>query len=139
MDSFFGIGLPELIAILILAGLVLGPQRIREVARVVGKWTTVVQRYARQFTRQLNAELDAADMEDFRAMRDELQQLRRQVTTLQDDLKTEARHFAQGTRQIARDVENSLDPRLANGDAAAAPPAPPSLPNPLEVSDDPEA
>lgn len=139
MDSFFGIGLPELIAILILAGLVLGPQRIREVARVVGKWTTVVQRYARQFTRQLNAELDAADMEDFRAMRDELQQLRRQVTTLQDDLKTEARHFAQGTRQIARDVENSLDPRLANGDAAAAPPSPPSLPNPLEISDDPEA
>ena len=138
MDSFFGIGLPELIAILILAGLVLGPQRIREAARTLGKWTAVVQRYARQFTRQLNAELDAADMEDLRAMRDELQQLRRQVTSLQDDLKTEARHFAQGTRQIARDVEQSLDPRVTNGDAAAVPPSPPSLPKPLEVSDDPD-
>lgn len=139
MDSFFGIGLPELIAILILSGLVLGPQRIRDAARTLGQWTAVVQRYARQFTRQLNAELDAAEMEDLRAMRDELQQLRRQVTSLQDDLKTEARHFAQGTRQIARDVENSLDPRLANGDAAASPPTPSALPNPLEVSDDPEA
>lgn len=136
MDSFFGIGLPELIAILILSGLVLGPQRIRDAARTLGQWTAVVQRYARQFTRQLNAELDAAEMEDLRAMRDELQQLRRQVTSLQDDLKTEARHFAQGTHQIARDVENALDPRLAN---TASPPTPPALPKPVEVSDDPEA
>lgn len=142
MDSFFGIGLPELIAILILAGLVLGPQRIREVARTLGKWTAIVQQYARQFTRQLNAELDAMDVEDLRAMRDELHQLRRQVTSLQDDLKAEARHLAQGTRQIAQDLENSLDPRLAaNGNAAANPssdPPLPALPKPLEVTDDPE-
>ncbi|MBP7999990.1 MAG: hypothetical protein KA314_09815 [Chloroflexi bacterium] len=138
MDSLFGIGLPEILTILILAGLVMGPHRIRLVARTLGKWTVTLQRYARQFTRQLNAELDAMDVGDLREMRDEILQLRRQVTSLQDDLKTEARHFAQGTRQISQEVENTLDPRRVASNAAATPTDVPSLPNAVNVGDDPE-
>lgn len=135
MDSFFGIGLPELIAILILAGLVMGPQRIRQVARTLGQWTAVLQRYARQFTRQLNSELDAMDMGDLRDMRDEILQLRRQVTSLQDDLRTEGRKFAQGTRDVVQETRNVIDPRQAlNAEAEVKP-----LPKPLDIDEDPSA
>ena len=134
MDSLFGIGLPELLTIMLLAALVMGPQRIREVARTLGKWTAVVQQYARQFTRQLNAELDAMDTDDLRSMRDEVKQLQNQLTSLREDLRTSAREFAQESRQISKEAKNTLDPRLAEKNAAAAP----SLPNPVDVHEDPE-
>lgn len=136
MDSLFGIGLPELLTIMLLAALVMGPQRIREVARTLGKWTAVVQQYARQFTRQLNAELDAMDTDDLRSMRDEVKQLQNQLTSLREDLRTSAREFAQESRQINREAKNTLDPRLADGNAAASPTS--SLPNPVDVHEDPE-
>jgi sec-independent protein translocase protein TatB len=135
MDSFFGIGLSELIAILILAGLVMGPQRIRQVARTLGQWTAVLQRYARQFTRQLNSELDAMDMGDLRDMRDEILQLRRQVTSLQDDLRTEGRKFAQGTRDITQETRNIIDPRQVIDTTTEPNP----LPKPLAIDEDPSA
>ncbi|MBK9050373.1 MAG: twin-arginine translocase TatA/TatE family subunit [Chloroflexi bacterium] len=136
MDSLFGIGLPELLTIMLLAALVMGPQRIREVARTLGKWTAVVQQYARQFTRQLNAELDAMDTDDLRSMRDEVKQLQNQLTSLREDLRTSAREFAQESRQINREAKNTLDPRLADGNAAASPTS--SLPKPVDVYEDPE-
>lgn len=135
MDSFFGIGLPELIAILILAGLVMGPQRIRQVARTLGQWTAVLQRYARQFTRQLNSELDALDAGDLRDMRDEILQLRRQVTSLQDDLRQEGRKFAQGTRDVVQETRNVIDPRQA----LKVETEPQPLPKPVDIDEDPSA
>ena len=84
MDSFFGIGFPELVFILVLAGLVMGPQRIRQVARTLGRLIGQMQSVSRQFTRQLNAELDALDspefkgaMEDMKALREEVDELHR--------------------------------------------------------------
>jgi sec-independent protein translocase protein TatB len=134
MDSLFGIGLPELVTILILAGLVMGPQRIRQVARTLGQWTAVFQRYTRQFMRQLNKELDDMDSEDFRAMRDELQQLRRQVNSMQDDFKAEAHQFAQQPRELSREMQNIVDPRLAKGTSTDEP----ALPKLADAPDDPE-
>lgn len=131
MDSLFGIGLPELVTILILAGLVMGPQRIRQVARSLGQWTALFQRYTRQFMRQLNKELDDMDSEDLRAMRDELQQLRHQVNSMRDDFKGEAHQFAQQPRELTREIQNIVDPRLTSTDE-------PALPKLADTPDDPE-
>ncbi|MCL4870910.1 MAG: twin-arginine translocase TatA/TatE family subunit [Anaerolineae bacterium] len=134
MNSLFGIGLPELVTILILAGLVMGPQRIRQVARTLGQWTAVFQRYTRQFMGQLNKELDSMDSEDLRAMRDEIQQLRRQVGSLQDDFKVDTRKLAQQPRQLTQEIGQILDPRLAG--SSSTPPSP--LPTLADIPDDPE-
>ena len=68
-------------------------------------------------------------------MRDELLQLRRQVTSLQDDLRTEGRKFAQGTRDMAQETNNMIDPRQA-GDTQTEPKP---LPKPLDIHEDPLA
>ncbi|HSH03949.1 MAG TPA: hypothetical protein VLL52_15645 [Anaerolineae bacterium] len=86
MDSFFGVGPAELVMIMLLAGLVLGPQRIRDVARYLGRFTAAMQTVSREFVRQLNAELDGSEgggdikdvMAEMKALREEVVALRQQ-------------------------------------------------------------
>ena len=61
MDSVFGIGLPELILLVVLAGMVMGPERIVRYARLLGAMTARLQSVSRAFLRQLSAELDSVD------------------------------------------------------------------------------
>ncbi|MDX1687560.1 MAG: twin-arginine translocase TatA/TatE family subunit [Candidatus Promineifilaceae bacterium] len=158
MDSFFGIGFPELVMILILAGLVLGPQKIRQVARTLGRFVAEMQSISRQFTRQLNAELDAAldaedvkgAMDDVRALQREVTDLRRQVTSLSDETVAEGRKALEEGEKIFQGRE--VPPPEAPGnvprkkeqprdeESAKTPTAPSAadLPNPIPVPDDPE-
>ena len=66
MDSVFGIGLPEFILIMLIAGIVMGPERIARTARWLGKTTAQLQAISRGFVRQLTAEIDGADDGAFR-------------------------------------------------------------------------
>lgn len=159
MDSFFGIGFPELVMILILAGLVLGPQKIRKVARTMGRFVAQMQSISRQFTRQLNAELDALDsdevkgaVEDVKQLQREMTDLRRQVSSLSDEAVAEGRKALEEGEKIFQGRE--VPPPEAPGNvprkkeqpdndksAEAETPTPPSaadLPNPIPVPDDPE-
>ena len=140
MDSFFGIGIPELIVILVIAGLVMGPQRIQQVARTLGKWTTQLRQVSRQFTAQLNQELDALDENnELRGAVGEMKNLRREAQQWQNDLRQSARDFVGESkkvidegRQAVQDTEATIRPPQ-NGQ-----PQPLQLPNVLNVPDDPE-
>ena len=89
MDSVFGIGLPELILIAVLAGMLMGPERIVRFARAAGHMTARLQSVSRAFLRQLSAELDSTDADgQLRDTIDELQQLRRQVAELRSEVLT---------------------------------------------------
>ena len=61
MDNIFGIGLPELILILAIAGMVMGPERIARTARSLGVMVARLQEVSRSFFRQLRAELVSVD------------------------------------------------------------------------------
>lgn len=50
----FGIGTPELLVILLVALIVLGPKRIPEVARALGKGLAELRRATSGFTQELN-------------------------------------------------------------------------------------
>lgn len=159
MDSFFGIGFPELVFILILAGLVMGPHRIRHVARTLGRLVAQMQAVSRQFTRQLNAELDALDspefkgaMEDMKALRREVDDLRRQVRSMPQELTREGRKAVEEGERAFKPVsrpapQDSQSAKDANGEGTTsdagernvdAVPTLDSLPTPIEVPDDPE-
>lgn len=155
MDSVFGIGAPELIAILLLAGIVMGPQRIRQVALWLGKTTAYLQSISRGFVRQLNAELDAVDgggelrdtMNEVKDLRRQIQDLRREITTGAISPIRESQEILQESRDL---IEHSIAPpslKSSNNQAArdeenkveiGDDPTPPSLPNLLPVPDDPE-
>lgn len=155
MDSFFGIGAPELVVILFLAGIVMGPKRIQQVAFWLGKVTAQLQAISRGFTRQLNAELSAVD--DGGEMKDawsEVQDLRKQLNELKREITSAAfQPMAEGQKAIheaKRAVDNTIRPphlspnnfnpkaeseskdSSQNGESN-------TLPNIVEISDDPES
>lgn len=161
MDSFFGIGLPELVLILLLAGLVMGPHRIRQVARVLGRITAQLQRISREFARQLNAELDAVDsgemkgaLNDVRSLQEEIETLRRELAlvpkTLREhgeDMIAEGKAAVQegesvlkgttnedGSERLALDDDDATDDQGSQVSDKDRPP----LPKLLDVPGDPE-
>jgi sec-independent protein translocase protein TatB len=61
MDSVFGIGGSELLVIIILAAIVLGPERLARSAREIGKFVRNVKSYFTSLSSELKAELDVLD------------------------------------------------------------------------------
>jgi TatA/E family protein of Tat protein translocase len=57
-DRVFGIGMPELLVILVVALLVLGPKKLPEIARSLGRGMAEFRRASNEFTRTLSASLD---------------------------------------------------------------------------------
>ena len=138
MDGFnlFNIGFGELLFIMLLSGLVLGPQRIRQVARVLGTWTAKLQGISRQFREQLNSELDAADREDLKAAMDDIQDLRRQVKELRREVLSAPRSvYSEGQQAFGAGGVTAV-----NGSAELAENtiAPATLPTLIDIDDDPE-
>jgi Sec-independent protein translocase protein TatA len=115
MDNIFGIGLPEFVLIMVIAGMVMGPERIARSARTLGRLTARLQAVSRSFFRQLHAELDSVDeggqLKDTVA---ELNQLRRQVSELRSEVFTLAAGTKAETRQafldIRRETEQTIMP-----------------------------
>ena len=54
----FGIGMPEIMVILVVALLVLGPKKLPEIARSLGRGMAEFRRASNEFTRTLSASLD---------------------------------------------------------------------------------
>jgi len=143
MNSFFGIGLAELVLILLLAGLLLGPQHIRQIARKLGLVAAGAQRIIAQLRLQLNSELDVLDVQEMRAAVEDVQQMQKQM----QDMRREMQNFLsqessalQSVAQQRRAVPNippSSDPS-SSPEPTIAPPKP-GLPQAVPIPDDPES
>lgn len=59
--DIFGIGGNELIVILLLAAIVLGPERLARSAREIGRFVRNVKAYFSSLSSELKAELDVLD------------------------------------------------------------------------------
>jgi sec-independent protein translocase protein TatA len=60
----FGIGLPELMLIMVLALLVLGPQRLPEVARMVGRAYAQLRRASEEFQNTIRQDIAAIERQE---------------------------------------------------------------------------
>jgi Sec-independent protein translocase protein TatA len=148
MDSFFGIGAPELILILVIAGLVMGPERIGRTARWLGRTTSQLQNISRSFVRQLNAELDDAETEDLKGAWKDMQDLRRQIDDLRGELTSVTKSATNQGQKLLTDTKQEIERTIAppsftstatDGNTVAdPPPAPLELPKRIKVADDPE-
>jgi sec-independent protein translocase protein TatB len=62
----FEFGFGELVLVFMIGLLVLGPQRLPKVAAEIGKWVGRARRTANQLRRQLEREIELADLEEQR-------------------------------------------------------------------------
>ena len=149
MESFFGIGLPELILILLIAGIVMGPERIGVAARWLGRVSAQLQAISRGFMNQLNAELDGIqDMDDIRGAVQDVQDLRSQVEQLKKELLSVTNGVAADSRRAIRHSEEDLKRTIAPPEKAILDSDPTTsneaaeqevvLPNRIDIDDDPE-
>ena len=124
MNSFFGVGLAELVFILLLAGLLLGPQQIRRVARQLGMFAAGAQRMIGQLRSQFNQELDAADLQEMREAVADVQTLQKQLAEMRQEMRGFLTQNGAALSQIAQ--EPLLKPPASGGTppAAGAPPHP---------------
>ena len=124
MDSFFGIGAPELVLILVIAGIVMGPERIAHIARWFGKTTAQLQMISRSFVAQLNQELDGVD--DDGALRDalgEMQALRQELETLKGEFVSVTNAAAEEGQEALQEIKDApksiMPPSLRSSDVTS--------------------
>jgi Sec-independent protein translocase protein TatA len=115
MDNIFGVGLPELILILIIAGMVMGPERLVRTARSLGVLVSRMQSISRKFVRQLNSELDHVDDEgQLKKTAVEFERIRRDMAELQREFRTIATGTLSDTtrpfRELKQETENTILP-----------------------------
>jgi Tat protein translocase TatB subunit len=72
----FGVGALEALLVMVIALMVVGPQRLPEIARQAGRWYGIARRYTAEMTTDLRGALDEleeevkADTEDLRSVRE---------------------------------------------------------------------
>ncbi len=76
--GIFGVGLPELVLVFVVATIVLGPERIPEVAVQLARALRFLRGYATSATAQMRTELDELTRE-YEEVRRELQEFRQSV------------------------------------------------------------
>lgn len=133
--SLFNIGFGELAFILVLAGIFLGPQRIRGVARYLGRLAGQSQQIMHNLRVQLNSELDTAEQAELKAALADFEQLRREVAELKQAVRP-ATIFGQngaGSQPSLNGYHaNGAEPSIGRPAVETA-----KLPRPLDIDDDP--
>lgn len=150
--GFFNVGFGEMLFILIMAGLFLGPHRIRIVARWLGQLTVKSRNIYREFMRQLNAELDESGkaelqgaLDDIRRLQNEMRDLRREIVSTPQAAINEAKSAVEEAQTALNDdrfpTENSIAAPVISAETLTPPPKvetnPTELPKLVEVEDDP--
>jgi sec-independent protein translocase protein TatB len=112
--ELLGIGLPELLMVLLVALLVLGPQRLPQVAVQLARAVRAVRRYAAG----LNADL----RQEFREALAELEEMRAEVQELRRTLDEQASQTRRYLEETARELEGTpYRPTIVETTAEPAP------------------
>jgi Sec-independent protein translocase protein TatA len=148
MNSIFGVGLAELILILLLAGLLLGPQHIRQISHKLGLYLAKAQKMVLQMRRGMERELSVADTPEMRETLDELRQLQKQVQSLQKQVRgsldpqqilplNELNDGRYANSPSLRSEDNRDWAKLPDDEPERSIAPPPNLPKLIDVPDDP--
>ncbi len=127
--NIFGVGGWELLFVVLIAMIVLGPERVAKHMFTLGRWTRkmmVVYNQARAALRDELAGIDDGEtLESFKQVRDDLQDVRRSINprAIASDLNQSVRESVADINQSIANVqdENNILPPAPN----AAPVAPP--------------
>ncbi len=93
----FDVSATELLVCLIVALIVLGPEKLPAVARTVGRWTGQAKSYLRNLSAELDRESQAAE-------------LKKQLLEAQQALKEQTDSIKDATTKFVSDVKDDTKP-----------------------------
>lgn len=112
------IGWTEILIILVLGLLVVGPKELPKLVRTIGKWRGKMSAYARDFQRSIE---DAADVTEVDAIKKEIAEANRELNDAHRDIQEQAAGI---NEDMQRSTKDSTFVGL-NSDASVAKPGTP--------------
>ncbi len=113
--DFLGIGVPELIVIIILALVFIGPQEMPKMARRAAKWIRNLRQMSEGFTTEWQREINATiSLEELKELKDELEAAKKSLQSL-----------TTGVTAVGDDIKNTVQSAVPTGNIIA----PPTTPN----------
>lgn len=115
----FDVGFTEILMIGVVALVVIGPERLPDVARTVGRWIGKMQRFVRGVKTDLASELESGDLKKLiGSQREQIDELRKIVKTTKREIETSTTDLVQGAKKKFGELENAA----ATVDAEASTP-----------------
>ena len=104
--DILGIGMPEIILVLVIALIVVGPKRLPEFAAQIARVIRQMRGYATDVTTQMRSELDELTRE-YEQMRKDLEEVRE---TAIKDVDSITREVDRTVREVPAIIESSAEP-----------------------------
>lgn len=111
----FDIGFSEIVVIMVVALVVIGPDRLPAVARTMGKWWGGMQRYVNRI------KMDVASSMEL----EELRELERKVKAEADALERSVQQASSDINQQMQKLEKEIESPVQDAPKPAAPTEPP--------------
>ena len=114
----FDIGFSEILVIMIVALVVIGPERLPKVARSMGQWWGRIRRYLNKIKQDVNSSIEL----------EELRETQRKFQAEADEMERSLRSAGSEINHSLSMLEKELENPAQNPDKNAAPPAHSPLP-----------
>ena len=126
------LGWTEILIIMVLGLLVIGPKELPKLVRTIGKWRGKMSAYARDFQRSIE---DVADVTEVDAIKKEIAEANRELNEAKRDVKEQTAEINEDMQRAAKD---SAFVGL-NSDGSVTEPGAPASPNKVNGETQPEA
>ena len=114
--NIFGVGIPEILVVLLLAAVIFGPGRLPEFAGQFGRAIRELREYARDFRDEY--------LTDFEEMREEYIEVRHHLEETDQDIRRDLEEAEADIRAAARDAEEATADAISTARDGGTP-APP--------------
>ncbi len=104
----FGLSMWEIFIILVIALLVIGPERLPGLARTLGKWTYKVKKYVASAKAELDSEFNLQDMKKLLTEQEsEISKLRNMVEETRNEVEDSGRYMLGAINEAEQSVQSA--------------------------------
>ncbi|OGR61300.1 MAG: preprotein translocase subunit TatB [Desulfobacula sp. RIFOXYB2_FULL_45_6] len=106
----FGLGMPEILLILAIALIVIGPQKLPDLAKTLGRAMGEFKKAAQEFKRSIDVETTVKDIKDITLPKTDLKEILNEVNTKNETASSEKKDAAQNNSELKDEpVTNDRD------------------------------
>ena len=114
----FGIGVPEFFAVLILALIVLGPERLPRAMRTLGRWVRQLRQMTREFRKEFAEEFSIL-YEEMDVLRQEAENTRQELADIRSELSDTLQGAADDVNVAGQGIADDLRGAVSAGQSGA--------------------